>query len=269
MTPRVTSRGARRGSACLRREDAVPAELRLGSANRECAPQVAVNQTCSISLPWRSRAPSGTTRRDAGFAASLPRRADEVRVPARDRPAGGRSTLAAPYAEHDADDHERAPRHVRVDQRLRATGVEQLSVACDRPARRGSSRRCRSRGSGRARHVSGRVAAASVGHGRTARGVCASRRLAAVRSLVVARAGAGYCWRWSIRPRRASAGSRSRPGRSEQRIPEGSAAGAVACAPASRPGRTAGVSPRHTNVSAARSSASHGRTGASGQRTGN
>ena len=117
-------------TGCLR-ENPVPTQLRLGSADRECAPQIArepeVQHLAALSEPSPLRARAVVARLQTAVSAGC---ADEVRVPARDRAPGGGSQFAALHAEHHAYDNERAAtRHVRVDQRLRVAGVEQLGGA--------------------------------------------------------------------------------------------------------------------------------------------
>ena len=143
-------RQVERGSTPSRQSSA------LGSTDREGAPQVPrepeVHHLAALSQAGSGRArPVGTLR----LATPLPHRADEMGVPACDRPARARATLAAPDAEHHADDHERAPRGVRVDQRLRATGVEQARSVALAPLGMEVVHAAAAEALRRARHVAG------------------------------------------------------------------------------------------------------------------
>ena len=164
--------------------------------------------------------------------------ADDVRVPAEDGTGGCRASLAVPRAPHRADQDERAPGRIRVDQRLGSCEVE------DRPAAWLLRALC-------VEVAHGVVANPSRGSPRVIPGTTRSAHVtpttllrrshepaedrARPRSLLRRReATAGYWSRWSMSPWRLVAGSFSAPlgGLHRSEPPGGGAASA------SRPSET-------------------------------
>ena len=178
-------------------------------------------------------------------------------MPARDRSPGGGSQLVALHTEHHADNEERgATWHVRVDQRLRVAGVEQLGGAAIAALRVEVADRATVAAHGRTRDVSGRRGGAE--RGPTADG--ASTRLKE-RLCGAAFVSSRQCRDWVLPEMIDEAASRvrgqqvaARTERAEESGSRGSAAWLRRCETASRSpdGPAAGVSPRQANVSAAR-----------------
>ena len=117
------------------RQEPVPAELRDGGVHGVRAAQVVsephVEHLAALGDARAFRAASAGRRSEPALR-SLD--ADDVRVPAADRTGGRGAGPPARHAEHHADEHERMPRLVRVDQRFGPPWVEEATVVAVAPA---------------------------------------------------------------------------------------------------------------------------------------